>query len=775
MLLKKYFLRTTLFFLIIGGIYGCSATKYVPDGEYLLDKVHIDSDIPGNKSELKPYIRQLPNFKMFNLNKTMFQLYNLSGRDSTKWINRFLKSIGDEPVIFDQERVGNTTRELRRLLVNKGYLNVDVDSLVEYNGKKVEVTYRIRGNTPYRINQLSYYILDSLARQDLSDTRKSIPGELTSQSQTLLKPGMLFDRYILDQERDRLTRMLRNRGYYDFDKSYIRYEADSTYFPNTVDLDLILSMNTQTDASRTVTEVPHRKFLIDKVDIFLDYDPLKYISTAEYPKRDSLVLGNYTLYYQGNQPSLKPSLLLNNCFISPGQNYSQSAEELTYSSFASLNALNNIHLQFREKIEGDSSLLDCTIMTIPSKKQSISFSVEGTNTSGDLGVASSVNYTHRNLFRGSESFNLRVRGAYEAISSFQNPYLELGAEASISFPKFIAPFISENFMRRMHTKTDFSLRYNIHSRPEYDRTILSGGVSYLWQDRNKSGVRHQYDLLDIDYIFLPRIDLDFFNNLPPSARLFGYTNQFIVGMSYGYYNSTFDPTQKQRTARSIRFSIESAGNFLYAVSSLTKARKNSDGMYQLLNTPYAQFVKSDFDYARTVVINPQNAFAFRVGGGIGYPYGNTKMLPFEKRYYSGGANSVRAWSVRELGPGKYVPNASTTFFNQSGDIKLDLNVEYRTRLFWKLESAVFIDAGNIWTIKDYEGQEGGRFKFNEFYKQIALGYGLGIRLDFDFFLIRLDAGWKAYDPARKGRDAWAVLHPNFTNNFAWHIAVGYPF
>jgi outer membrane protein assembly factor BamA len=246
-------------------------------------------------------------------------------------------------------------------------------------------------------------------------------------------------------------------------------------------------------------------------------------------------------------------------------------------------------------------------------------------------------------------------------------------------------------------------------------------------------------------------------------------------MNYGYYYSTFDPLQKQRNAHSFRFNIESAGNVLYVFNDLFNAKKDQDGLFQLFNTHFEQFVKGDFDYSKTAIINKQNSFAWRIGGGIGIPYGNSKILPFEKRYYSGGANSVRAWSVRELGPGAYISNGETSFLNQSGNIKLDLNIEYRTRFFWKFEAAAFIDAGNIWTIKDYEGQEGGKFQFDTFYKQIAVGYGLGLRLDFDFFLVRFDCGMKVYDPARQGRNAWAVLHPNFKNNSAWHIAVGYPF
>jgi outer membrane protein assembly factor BamA len=521
-------------------------------------------------------------------------------------------------------------------------------------------------------------------------------------------------------------------------------------------------------------EVPHKKYYYDRVQIFLDYDPLKFTETNGYPKKDSIQTDGYTIFYQGKHPSLRLKTLLDNCFINPHGLYSVKKEEDTYSAFSTLNALSNLHIQFDEKQRNDSVLLDCFILTLPTRKESVSFSVEGTHTAGDLGVASSIHYTHRNLFRGAESFNLRVRGAYEAVSNFSNPYLELGGEASVRIPKFIFPFV-DNFNRSIQMATEFSLTYNYQTRHEYDRTLLSGGIRYNWQKRGRLSAQHQLEPIGIDYVYLPRTDTLFMNSLPRSAQYFGYTNQFIVGSRYSFYHSTFDPLQKQKNAHLFRFSVESAGNALYALGSALHWKKDNEGIYQLFGTHFAQFVKADFDYSKTIILDKQNSFAWRIGGGIGYPYGNAQMLPFEKRYYSGGANSVRAWMVRELGPGRYVPNSKTNFFHQSGDIKLDMNIEYRTRFFWKLEAAAFVDAGNIWTIRNYAEQEGGKFKIDSFYKEIAVGYGAGLRLDFDFFLVRFDCGWKVYDPARSGVDAWAVLHPNFTNNWAWHIAVGYPF
>jgi hypothetical protein len=743
-----------------------------------LDKVKIETDVSDYKSyDIKPFVRQLPNYKMFGLNKTMFQVYNLSGRDSSKWLNRVLKKVGEKPVLFDSTLVNKTDFELKKLFFNKGYFNTEISSEINRKDKKANVIYRIKGNTPYRIHTYSTTIEDPEIKRELmggenGEPLARVPGEQASVRIPLLKDSMLLDRDVLDAERGRIANMLRNRGYYAFNKDYIYYDADSSSC--LVDLDLKLNLFKELLPDGKFKEVPHQKYYFNKVYIYLDYNPLKINSPKDYVASDSVVTKDYTLYYQGNKPSIRPKILATNNFIMPNRVYSQAREDATYSAFSTLNALSNLFIHFEDFVRDDTARIDTYIMTMPAKKQSVTYSIEGTNTESDLGVASSVNFTHRNLFRGGETFNFKIRGAYEAVT-LSNPYLEIGGEASLHVPKFVFPFVKSSFSRRMRASTEFSLSYNYQTRPEYDRTLLSGGLRYIWQGRDRLSGRHQFDLLDIDYVYLPKIDKDFMSHLPANAQYFGYTDQFIVGMGYTYSRTTSDPANKRRNAYSLRYSLESAGNVLYGLKELVGAEKNIQGAYKLFNTYFAQFVKSDIDYSKTIVIDPQNSIAWRVGGGIAVPYGNSEWLPFEKRYYSGGANSVRAWSVRELGPGSYQPNDTTTFFNQSGDIKLDFNIEYRTRFFWKLEAAAFIDAGNIWTIKDYPDQRGGVFKFNSFYKEIAIGYGLGLRLDMDFFLIRIDCGWKVFDPSKRGVDRWTVLHPNFTNNWAWHFAVGYPF
>jgi hypothetical protein len=759
----------------------CSSVKYVPDNEYLLDKVHIQSNNSEyGVLELRPYIRQLPNYKMFGLNKTQLQVYNLSGKNNNRWINRFLKRIGEPPVIFDSLSVEKTTLELKKFFLNKGYMDVESSAIIEKNKKKAEVTYIIQPNRPYRIQNFEMEIEDAEIKAVLDSTNRTsdpLLNENSSLRRPLIKQGLLFDRDLLDKERERLTTLLRNRGYYAFEKEFISYEADSSVTAHEVNLKLLLHLNPEILPSGTYIETPHRKYYFNKVYIYLDCEPLGMTNPEQYQASDSIVFRNYTIYFRGKSPSLSQSVLLGNNFLVPGRAYSQLREEMTYTAYGALQSIDNINILYDEFMQNDTAFLDCHLLTMSTKKQSVSFSIEGTNTAGDFGIATSSNYTHRNLFKKSETFNLKLRGAYEAIDRFDNPYFEVGTETSVSLPRFLFPFASNDFKRRTRASTEFSISYNYQTRPEYDRTLFSSGLRYNWNKNGTAISNHRFDLLDINYVHIPYIDSTFESILPPSARLFGYRDQFIVGMGYSFSHSTYDPSHKRQNIHTLRTNIESAGNLLYGLSKLFDFEKDSRGVYRLFGTYYSQFIKGDIDYSKTIYLDKNNSIAWRIGGGVGVPYGNTKELPFERRYYSGGANSVRAWSVRTLGPGSYHPSDSTitSFYNYSGDIKLDLNMEYRTRFFWKLETAVFIDAGNIWTIREYEGQEGGMFRLNSFYKQIAIGYGLGFRLDYDFFLVRLDMGWKAYNPALSGTDRWTFFHPNFTNNFAWHIAVGYPF
>lgn len=768
---------------------GCSSTKYVPDNQYLLDKVVITSDDKDFKeADLRDYLHQRPNFKAFGLIKWQLYLYNWSGKNDKSWVNKQLRRMGEAPVVLDTMLVEQSADELERFLVNKGYIHADVTTRIDtLRHKKAVVTYMLHPNTPYRIRNyqtaISDPVIDSIAhippkkRNWLSNMFKPSNEDYVS----LVKEGNPFDRDLLDLERSRVTKLVRREGYYAFNKDHLAYMADSAFNQNAVDLEMYLKPYRRLKEDGSVKEEAHRPYYINKVTVVADYDPLKSELENSMSLRDTMKAGDIYVVY-ANRRFIRPSALARSVYLAPGKQYDESNVEQTYSSFARLRALKNINIRFRELEENDSLKLDCSILAAPTKLQGFGVELEGTHSAGDLGFASSVNYQHRNLFRRSETFSFKVRGAYEALgsskSSIDGNYWEFGAETSLMFPRFVFPFVSESFKRRMKATTEFKIGYSFQTRPEYQRTILSGGWSYIWQDRLNTQSRHVFKLVDIDYVHLPKIDKAFADSLPESTRQYNFTDQFVLGIGYTYTFNNYVPQNKNRNTHSLRVSVEMAGNLLYGFSKVLGAHKNDKGSYSLFGIPYAQFTKVDVDFSKNIALDAKNRVAYRIGVGVGYPYGNMTKLPFERSYFSGGANSVRGWSVRSLGPGSMGLEYARSFADQVGDIRLDMNLEYRTKLFWKFEMAAYVDAGNIWTFHEDASHPKANFDFSRFYKEIAFSYGLGLRADFNFFVLRFDTGMKAYDPQQRGGKKWAIKNPNFnsrTGNFAWHFSVGYPF
>ena len=768
---------------------GCSSTKYVPDNQYLLDKVVITSDDKDFKeADLRDYLHQRPNFKAFGLIKWQLYLYNWSGKNDKSWVNKQLRRMGEAPVVLDTMLVEQSADELERFLVNKGYIHADVTTRIDtLRHKKAVVTYMLHPNTPYRIRNyqtaINDPVIDSIAhippkkRNWLSNMFKPSNEDYVS----LVKEGNPFDRDLLDLERSRVTKLVRREGYYAFNKDHLAYMADSAFNQNAVDLEMYLKPYRRLKEDGSVKEEAHRPYYINKVTVVADYDPLKTELENSMSLRDTMKAGDIYVVY-ANRRFIRPSALARSVYLAPGKQYDESNVEQTYSSFARLRALKNINIRFREFEENDSLKLDCSILAAPTKLQGFGVELEGTHSAGDLGFASSVNYQHRNLFRRSETFSFKVRGAYEALgsskSSIDGNYWEFGAETGLMFPRFVFPFVSESFKRRMKATTEFKIGYSFQTRPEYQRTILSGGWSYIWQDRLNTQSRHVFKLVDIDYVHLPKIDKAFADSLPESTRQYNFTDQFVLGIGYTYTFNNYVPQNKNRNTHSLRVSVEMAGNLLYGFSKVLGAHKNDKGSYSLFGIPYAQFTKVDVDFSKNIALDAKNRVAYRIGVGVGYPYGNMTKLPFERSYFSGGANSVRGWSVRSLGPGSMGLEYARSFADQVGDIRLDMNLEYRTKLFWKFEMAAYVDAGNIWTFHEDASHPKANFDFSRFYKEIAFSYGLGLRADFNFFVLRFDTGMKAYDPQQSGGKKWAIKNPNFnsrTGNFAWHFAVGYPF
>lgn len=768
----RLLIRYAVAAVLVAALAACSSTKHVPQGEYLLDKATVDvvdrDDVA--EGELYNFLRQTPNHKVLGFAKLQLATYSLSGRDSTKWYNRWLRRVGQPPVIYDADLTDASCRQLNLALVNRGYLDAVVTADTASTGpKKMSVHYRITAGEPHRIAVVNYNIPDTAIRRlVMADTAASD-----------IRPGMLLDRNNLDNERSRITRLLRNAGYFNFNREYINFTADTVAGSKLAGL--TLNIHAPAQVAEMQAAARHRKYVVRSVTYMLTDGNEALSDTAAY--------GDVSVVY-GRDRYIKPKVLDEMCFIHPGLPYNAADVERTYEALGRLSIVKFINIEMTPAGSlGDFGLLDATIVLSRNKKMSVAVELEGTNSEGDFGFGLGLTYQNRNLARGSELLTAKLRASYEALSGhydgiINNRYTEFAGEVGITFPKFECPFLSKSFKQRMLASTEFTLSANYQERPEYTRIILGTAWKWKWQQR-RNGWQHRntFDLVDINYVRLPRSTIDFIDQVAPSNPLlrYSYEDHFIMRMGYTYSrtnrrlpSATVNALAVQPRVSSLRVSGEIAGNLLYGISKLAGLSR-SDGVYKIFGIQYAQYVKGEIDYTFTRNFNDRNAIAVHGGFGIAYPYGNSTMVPFEKRFYAGGANGVRGWGVRTLGPGAYdARNSVTDFINQCGDIRLDLSVEYRAKLFWVLEGALFVDAGNIWTIKNYENQPGGEFRFDSFYKQIAAAYGVGIRLDFTYFLLRLDLGVKAYNPAMN-QERWPLIHPKWSRDTNFHFSVGYPF
>ena len=708
---------------------GCSATRDIPEDSYMLDRVKVVADgkySDISTSQLKKYVRQKANSRWFSAVKLPLGVYSLAGRDSS-WINRTLRQMGEAPVVYDTLQAQLTCQDLQQALQNKGYLDAQVELFVDKKSrKKLDAVYVLHPGKPYYVRELDFEIEDSLIAQTLK------------QRPWMLHQGMQFNVETLAEERRQITQFLQNRGYFRFHKEYITYNAQKDEEQQGVNLKLMLQQK-------------HKIYEISQVN-------------CEGVDEDGRM-------------HLRQKVLDENTFIRVGEPYSAADLQNTYNHFGRLGAVKYTNIAFNQR--PDTTLLDANIQIQTNKPSTISFQPEGTNTAGDFGAAASLTYQNRNLFRGSETFSLQLRGAYEAIKGLEGysnqNFTEYSVETRLSFPRFIMPFLSRSFRRRTLATSDVSLIYDSQDRPEFHRRVLTAGWSYQWRPQN-SYSNYRFDLVNLNYVFMPWISetfrkeyLDNESNYNVILR-YNYEDLFIMRTGFGYtYNNGHV---------ALRANLETAGNILGAFSKLFGGEKNELGQYKLFNIAYAQYVKGDFDYTQELMKGVNDQLVFHIGVGLAYPYGNSKVLPFEKRYFSGGANSVRGWSVRSLGPGRYKDkDGRVNFITQTGDVKLDLNLEYRTHLFWKFNGAAFVDAGNIWTFREYQGQEGGQLKLNRLLQDLAVSYGLGLRLNFDYFILRFDLGMKAINPAYEtDNDAhYPLIHPKLSRDLAFHFAVGLPF
>lgn len=753
--MKKTVILLISFLVVV--LSGCNLTKKVPAGEYLLTKYHIKADVKDiPQDQLKDYLRQTPNSTLFGLGPLRLTFYNWAGADTTSWWNRMWVRVGEPPVIYSQSLTDMSVLQLQRLYQNKGYVKAKVTSDVKFKNRKAEVTYHVKSNKPSTIRTYKIRFADKTLLSVAEDTAK-----------TLVKEGMLFDVDALNSERERITREMRQQGYYYFTKEFLIFSADSSQNASKVDVTLIMR-EYQKKVRDSVSNLIFKKFSVKRV-IFYTNSEAALTSDLESSALDTVHYRNF-IQIGPKKKFISTDALVHSTYINPGSTYNDGDVEKTYSALNALGPVKYASINFRDNSDGT---LDCYIIIVPAKTITFSTEAEGTYTDGFWGGAVNLNTGNKNAFKGAEQFSVQLRGAMEWQKTVWAT--ELGGKMSLKIPKVIFPVGTYEVKRSLHANTQFNTNINYQSRPgEFTVTNFGGGIGYSWLKNNNV---YNFDFFDVNYVNFLSIDPDFRKKFIQSGyyNKYNYDNHMIMRMGYSGSSSSFNANRPLRSYSTNRYAIESAGNLLYAIDKLFKIAPENDGYYSLFKVRYAQYVRGEYYTTHHQIIDKNNRFVYHAGVGVGLPFGNGDVIPYEKRFYGGGANSIRGWSESTLGPGTYKRDTTviTRDYNQVGDIKLEMNMEYRAKFSNMFEGALFLDAGNIWTIKNYEEQPGGAFDPKTFLKEIAIAYGVGARFDFSFFLLRFDVGVKLYDPSQPRLTRWRTS-PVF-DDLAFHVAIGYPF
>ena len=636
---------------------------------------------------------------------------------------------GSPLVIHDESQVRTSADNIENHLEYIGYYGSKVTSEVEYKGNKAYVTYFVTPGKRYTIRSIDFELPeDEEFRQEFETDRPRIT----------VKEGQYLAESTLEAETVRSAEFFRNRGYYGFDKSFYFCEADTLSHDGTAALTMAIRDYPRNGSPEEAK--PHRKFTIGDV-------------TLSYPK----------------EIPIRSHVLEELNVLRPGMPYSERAVNASYSRLSNLSVFNSVNVTMNPVSD---NVVDCDINLLNGGVQGFKANLEASvNSTGLFGISPQLNYFHKNIFHGGELFNLGLKGNFQFKTKDKVRSTEFSISSSLRIPKLIG--LPNTLFRGPNLPhTDLTLGFSYQDRPEYKRTMITTSFGYTGNlGRN---FYYQFFPFQANIVRLFSVSESFLERLSQDLFLWNaYSDHFDMGVGGMLYYTTDASAIPKRSYRYGRLSFDLAGNVLSLFNSAMPT--NLFGEHTIWQIPYAQYVRGELQLGQTLRFGggDNQAVAFRFLVGAGYGYGNSTTVPFEKQFYAGGANSMRGWQARALGPGGVEP--WTEYFlipSQTGEFKMEANVEYRFPVVWKLEGALFVDAGNIWNLRGTDITERSGFSFDT----IAADWGMGIRVNLDFILVRIDLGAKVYEPCRPaderliGPDQWFK-----SGNFALHFGVGYPF
>ena len=748
----------------------CNINRFVPEGKYLVQKNTVkieEKKSKISKSELSSYISLKPYKNAFHTNIPTWIYYKWERNPKSNfwiWMNdRF----GNEPVYYDKSGANNSADQMMRYLDNVGYFHSKVMHTVETQRKKAKVTYHVYPTKPYYVNKIGHVINDSVIEANIM--RDSAKFELHK--------GDVYNAYYLDNQRSTIAERMKNTGYFFFNADDIYFEVDSNFMNHTLQITMKLKEN----------ELAFRKYYIRDIKIYPNFNVFRMNDKPTDSTQLTVETGlrkrinTWDFYFFGD-PQVTPQTFTHSIHIIEGMPYNLRSVTSTYRALSNYKMLRNVSIEFDTISSPQDSLnqLDCKITMQQSDRHSFTLQAEGTNSDGDLGVKGSLSYTNKNIFHGAETFQLSLRGGLEAQKLIGNEVLESGQSvfntkeygitASLTFPKFLSPFSSITFARDYQPTTTVSLGFNGQVRYYYSRYITTASFSYDWKSNYRLG--QTFSPFNLNSVKIANINPTFQEYLDAETsqrKKAQYTNHLLFGMRYSLTYNT-QRFNQEGSFFYLRADFESSGNLLSLFNRTKLISENNDGYHEIFGIRYAQYVRSSFDIREHLELGNENWFVFRQFVGIGVPYGNSKDLPFERSFYGGGANGMRGWLYRTLGPGGYVPN--TEDIERTGDIQLEFNAEYRFPVYSIVKGAFFVDAGNVWSFHPNESMPNSEFRFDTFYKQLALDAGFGLRLDVSFLILRFDMAYAMRNPYPTDGTYWRFSQ---MDNFRLQVGIGYPF
>ncbi len=812
---KCKFLQFATLAIIGLSLFACVPEKKLLEGEYLLskNKISVDKKV-ACADDLVYVVRPQTNKRTFGLFLTkvsIFQAMQPKEVDSLRlqrqmnvrakygryeflfdtlahdyYVQQFSRfrtwiqnNFGEEPVLLDTSLIAYSKAQLQLMMANNGYFNAIVHSQVKYADKRAEVYYDVTAGEPYVINGVSYRIQDTnIARLVYADTNRRS-----------FRMGDIYSATALETEQKRLSERMLNRGYFYFSQNFVRFEVDSNFNNNTLHVCIVIDDPKYQIDDTTIVAGKHRLFKIDSVIVFSDWekqgeDRLFYYYDVS-KNRDTSV---YTVHYNGKKDYYSRALVYP-IYFQPGSLYSSIRSKLTYDNYVDMKNFDFVKLSYvetpysKENFTSDTGYLDCRIQLSRSKRRSFDADLLLKDNGSRIAFGGNLTWTNRNLFKGGEILTIGLKYTHElrADSAKYNNF-ELGGTVGLEVPYFWFPIPQNRIPKTFRPKTLIQIGVNYLRQDLYDRFLLNTAYTYRWRMRMQKHrmvvMENSLSLLDFNLIKMYTDD-DFEEVLAryqfKRRTLEKYKDHFILGSVYSF--SIQNPNKYLLHAR-----VDLFGNLMYAFMNVlgNKAIVNDLNQYTIWNIPFACGITFDADYVHYLFQKKKQSMVFRFAMGIGVPLLNSTSLPFEKAFYLGGSNSMRGWRLRALGPGGYVDTNTTILTMESiGDVKLELNLEYRFQIYKVLHAAIFTDIGNIWLLRQQTDYPNGEFAFNRFYKELACDVGLGLRLDLSFFVIRLDYALKLHNPAKDGTAAWQHFKWNSYKDFkadrAIVLGIGYPF